>query len=633
MKRISYLLLAVISIFGSIFNKKIWDSRLHGWSRVYRWVLWMLLSVATVSCLGSVGSGHDGFRDIRVDSASDTHTVFLDALDGFRDFAGDGTASGQNVDAGVAVDTSSESKAGCGEQFFENVRIPMRDGKELAAIVRRPVDSSCRLPTILIQTPYNKENVRRIWFEDTSDQPLFASQDYSFVVTDWRGFFGSSAAATPGHQSLGTDGYDTVEWIANQPWSTGAVGTWGVSALARVQYATALEQPPHLKAAVPIFAGINQDYEEYYPGGVLRREYVDFIESYFGSAGKIQQHPYQDAAWAWVSRANDPSRIQVPMLVVAGWYDLYNPGVIYTWKSLRLQGDSLARDQHLLLIGAWHHYAVGGESNAIGGDLTELELRYYDRDRRIQTDALAFFDLYLRGVESPASSWAPIRYVRSGENVWEEAQDWPPPGGRNVVYHLGADGSLTLGAVQSGEIRFTYDPDDPSPTIGGQTLRLDLLHGPQYQDEVLSRDDAVAFVSAPLDKSLRIQGRISVDLSVRTTGVDTDFAVRLTDVDEAGRYLLIGEGIRRLKLRDTLSQPSEVVPGKRYELTVKVINDLAYTFVKGHRIGLIITSSNAPRFDPNPNTGDDFYIDSLRSVTVENTLILDGLACLRMVQY
>ena len=154
------------------------------------------------------------------------------------------------ADAEVPQDGEVDGQApDCAPYRFEDVMIPMRDGNFLSAFVRRPMDEACRLPAILIQTPYNKENARTMWFDDPSGEPLFESADYAFVVVDWRGFFGSAQAAVTGTQPYGEDGYDTVEWIAAQSFSDGKVGTWGVSALCVQQYRTAVEQPPHLAAA------------------------------------------------------------------------------------------------------------------------------------------------------------------------------------------------------------------------------------------------------------------------------------------------------------------------------------------------------------------------------------------------
>lgn len=512
----------------------------------------------------------------------------------------------------------------CTKQTLEYIKIPMRDGEELAAFVRRPKDPKCSMPVILIQTPYNKEKARELWFENSEGEPLFNSTDYAFVVVDWRGFFASVNAAVQGIQPYGEDGYDIVEWIASQPWSNGKIGTWGVSAVGAQQYVTAVESPPHLKAAVPIFCRPNTMYEQYYPGGVLRKEYLDFVGPYYGMDNFILSHPFYDVTWLYVENIRKMSDIKIPVLVVAGWYDHWNYGVFNTFNLLCKDSDITVRDQHRLLIGDWHHFAAGGESIGAGRNLNPQELKYFDSERRIQHDSLLFFDYHLRGIENEASRWSKVRYIQSGENIWKSSNQWPPITTEDVTFYLTGDGLLTGDMPSSGKIEFPYDPDDPSPTVGGGTIRFDLLHGPQHQSLVLKRKDAVVFCSVTLTEPMRIAGKIKVNLVVKTTGYDTDFAVRFTDVDKDGKYLLIDEGIQRLKLRNNFSTISPVTPGEHYSISITLINELSYTFASGHRIGLIITSSNYPRFDRNPNTGDNFYDDAETPKAVINTLILDG---------
>src|SRR5262249_55883178 len=129
--------------------------------------------------------------------------------------------------------------------------------------------------------------------------------------------------------------------------------------------------------------------------------------------------------------------------------------------------------------------------------------------------------------------------------------------------------------------------------------------GPAYQDSVLTRSDAKAFVTDPLPDAVRIRGAISVALDLATTGDDTNVAVRLTDVDPQGRHLMIAHGAARLMLRNGMTRQS-VIPGQRYSLEIPMTSDLAYTLAAGHRLGLIVSGSNSILFAVNPHTGADF---------------------------
>jgi len=447
--------------------------------------------------------------------------------------------------------------------------------------------------------------------------------DYAIVAVDWRGFHGSADAAVEG-ADYGEDGYDTVEWVAAQPWSDGKIGTWGVSAVGEQQYKTAANKPPHMTAAIPIFCNMNMKYEKFFPGGVPRRELFDFIGPYYGMTEFLEEHPYCDGIWSYVENVYKARDIGIPVLVVAGWQDHNGTARLRVFDDLRAHGDPAARDEHKLLIGDWHHFAVGCETEGMGREFTEQELEYVDVEHIVQEKSLAFFDYHLRGVDNEVAGWEFVHFIRAGESVWDSSGSWPIEPSVEMILYLEESGGLVPDAPAGGEIDFPYDPDDPSPTYGGQTIRFDLDHGPMNQSYVLVRDDAVLFESQPLDLPLRVQGAIRVDLAVKTTGVDTDFIIRLTDVDEEGEHLLIDEGARRLKLRDSLRYVSPVTAGERYDIEIPLINELAYTFAAGHKIGIIVSSSNSPRFDPNPNNGDDFYIDEESSITVTNTIITDG---------
>ncbi|MGM0598018.1 MAG: CocE/NonD family hydrolase [Myxococcota bacterium] len=514
-----------------------------------------------------------------------------------------------NNDAGIEVediDSDGDSSGpDCSEHTFEEIKIPMGDGAELAASIRKPTNPDCTLPTILIQTPYGKENSINTWFEDENPGPLFASKDYNFVIMDWRGFFGSASAPdNPSRTHYGFDGHDAVEWIASQSWSDGQVGTWGVSALCRVQYETAVLSPPHLKAIVPVFCALNNGYQQYYPGGVLRREYIEFLTSYFGGSSQLyEDHPYQDNVWNYLGSVLDISNILVPALVVSGWYDLYNTATINNYKSLVYTAPNQLENQHRLLMGPWHHFSQGGEST-MGRPLTEQEMIYYDSNKNVQRRSLQFLDFHLRGIgELPEKQ---IEYKPDGSDEFLLVDNWPPTSTREQNYYLG-ESRLAL-EPQSSEstYQYEYNPENPSPAIGGQTIMPEYYHGPVYLDEVISREDNLV-LTYPILENLYLEGEISVNLEVSTSAPDTDFAVRITKVDSTGRHLLIGDGIRRLKLREQYTAPSEVIPEQRYEINIPVTNHHGFWFSPGDQLGIIITSSNYPRFDINPNTGEDFY--------------------------
>jgi hypothetical protein len=547
--------------------------------------------------------------------------------------APDAAPADAGVDAALPDAAAPDAQApDCAEMQLEETTVPLADGKSLAATVRRPVNADCRMPTILIQTPYNKANLALAWAPTVEPGPLLGSLDYAFVVTDWRGFYGSSAAAVA-QPDYGADGYDAVEWIAEQPWSDGQVGTWGVSALGRVQYWTATKRPPHLVAGVPIFSAINNTYDEYYPGGVLRREFLDTLTGLYGGS-VVEDHPLHGFAWTYAEGLYDPADIAVPLLVVAGWYDLWNGRSFDDLADLRNLGDPAARQAHRLLAGPWHHYAIGGES-AGGRMLTPEELVYSDSDFRVQAASLAWFDHWMRGIPGDVPSWPVYRWFEDEDPAVQGSDTWPtlamnPQDPPPWLLYLDPAGGLLEDGSLGTTVDLAYDPDDPSPTIGGQTLQFDLLHGPQDQAEVIARSDALVFVTAPLGEDAVVRGPVQLFVGMSTTGEDTDLVARLTDVSPDGTHLLLTDGAQRLSVSEDRETRIDVVPGQRYPVRVRFTNHVAHRFPAGHRVGLIVTSSNAPRFDPNPNNGDPFYTTADASIAVTNTLHLDALSFLSL---
>lgn len=560
-----------------------------------------------------------------------------------------GAGAPDGGDAG-APDAGDEP-APCGTaRVRDDLGIPTIDGFELFAFVDRPDADDCRLPTILIQTPYGAEGAWRAFLtDDRSERPLFDSPFYNYVVVDWRGRFGSSDLPHGGEGPwLAQDSFDTVEWVADQPWSDGVVGTWGVSALCGAQYRTASgprpttampefddAPPPALRAMVPIMCGIRATYTQVYPGGVLRHEWVGALDVLgFGLRAIYESNPRRNVLWNLAEGGTPSDRMAAPALVVGGFWDIAPQTTVEAFRELVRDSDPGVRDQHRLLIGPWIHFAVGGATTEGAlRPLTEEERGFMDLERRIDRDSLAFFDHHLRGRDRGVEAWAPVRYHHANVG-WREAEDWPPPAPTRTL-HLTAGGGLEDAAPPASTVSFDHDPADPSPTLGGSTLSAYncltsdrplvctltpdpddvLLHGPTSQAPLLARDDQLFFQTAALAEPLTLLGAIRVHVEVSTTARDTDVAVRLVDVDEAGDPLLIGEGIARVSARDSDTEWSEVVPGTPYAIEARLQSDLAYDVPAGHRLGLIVSATNWPLFARNPGDGAVF----LRGDTASGT--------------
>ncbi len=246
------------------------------------------------------------------------------------------------------------------------------------------------------------------------------------MVTDWRGFFASAAAAVPGYDR-GLDDYDTVEWIARQPWCDGHVGTWGVSALGVIQFQTAAQRPPHLVACVPIVGHDHDSYGLYYPGGVYARNKNGFVAGHFGGGDIVKAHPLEDGVWdALAAGGVQPGEIDVPMLHISGWYDHETDISLAVAAAVQTGGGPSARGSQKVLIGPWSHSDIG--------KLQQGELTYPAAEGESSLRAKEFFDFYLRGAANGYGARATFRYFRINDNAWVDAAAWPPPGAQALPF-------------------------------------------------------------------------------------------------------------------------------------------------------------------------------------------------------
>ena len=481
--------------------------------------------------------------------------------------------------------------------------IPMRDGKKLAADIH--LSSACaQCPTILIQTPYNR-TFYRLGLPLQIGKNIDSSK-YHVVIVDWRGFWGSLSAFTL-NPKRGEDGYDVVEWIAAQSWSNGKIASWGPSALANIQFQTAREQPPHLVCAVPVVGDPQTSYHQYYPGGVLRTEYVEQLDGLgFGVSGLIKANPVYNLLWSITESGSFyPDEIDIPMFMIAGWYDHNLEGMLDFFTALQTQAPVAVRDQHKMVIGPWTH---GGNGRTSPGTEQQGELSYPAAAGWNDTLALRFLAHHMLGENNNWPAEPPIRYFQMGQDQWASLNTWPPQGSPSTLY-LQADGSMKQSMAAVGSVAVSYDPHDPSPTHGGTTLQLGQKQGPWDQrDTVENRSDILLFDSEVLTQEVSVRGEIEVHLAMASDRKDTDIAVRLMDVYPDGRSMLLTDDILRMRFRDGFRamDTSLITPGQIYEIQIN-LPDLAHTFLVGHKIRIGISGSNYPKYDANLNNGGPMY--------------------------
>jgi predicted acyl esterase len=493
---------------------------------------------------------------------------------------------------------------------YDNVHIPMSDGKFLAADIYLPSPEG-KYPTIYIHTPYKKENfVGPLPFKQLALDWL-DTKHYAYVVCDWRGFYGSTEAAKGGKKiNLGRDGYEVIEWIAQQKWSNGKVGLWGHSAPAEAAYRIATEQPPHLVCLVPSSARIGSPYTQFYINGIPRDYYIKILTylgfNMTGGIDRATQHPLYNWLWKISEKIPDSDKIDIPLLAITGWYDTGCESKI--WCFYKIKTPKKKNSDHMkLIIGPWEHLSFNKSQQ---GCLDFAAAKTFAADQ-----TLRFFDYYLRDLTH--NGWdkeAPIRYFQMAGNHWLNSSIWPPHSERHN-YYLHQNNNLSTSPPVNHESKdvYTYDPNHPYPTLGGAYLQTNMIKGaanipkinidsgPQDISKLNSdRKDHVIYTSSPLDKNLSLAGEIQAKLYVSSNCNDTDFVVRLADVYPDGRAFLITDGVKRMSITDSCTASRPIIPGKIYCINITFL-PTAQTFLKDHKLQLVITSSSTPAITVNDN--------------------------------
>ncbi len=520
-----------------------------------------------------------------------------------------------------------------------NAAVPMRDGVLLRADVYRP-DSDPRVPAVLGRTPYDRT------FGPTPpsiiDPERAVEAGIALVCMDVRGQHGSDGHFYP-FRTEGADGYDSVEWVAEQAWCDGAVAMAGRSYAAATQWLAAATQPPHLRAIVPVVVGSNYFDGWVYQGGAFQLGFNLFWVQIMAGRGKrtrleeqyahlpltsaalIQdspgghfyrewlEHPSLDDYWRALSIDSGYGEVSMPAFNIGGWYDIFLGGTLENFSRMRADAaGERARTQTRLLVGPWAHGSTYGaypdhSFPAFDGadqiDLTRVQLAFLREHLGAQRDEQATLD--------PSR---PVRIFVMGENAWRDEPDWPlqRATAQRWFLHSAGDAARAGGrlSAQAPEVEpldsYVYDPSDPAPTVGGPTSLpaafMRTNSGPLDQRRVEQRDDVLVYTSAALERPLEVTGPLRVVLYAATSAPDTDFVAKLSDVAPDGLSRILAEGIIRARYREGYERAVALEPDRVYRYTIDLVAT-SNLFLAGHRIRVAVTSSSFPRFDRNPNTG------------------------------
>ncbi len=361
---------------------------------------------------------------------------------------------------------------------------------------------------------------------------------------------------------------------------------------------------------------------------------------------EAMRHGDNDAFWKRPGHSvieNVDKYADVPVYHVTGWYDSWCRPNVMNFQAL----SKTKKSPQKLIIGPWTH---GAQRSAFAGEVefppeaalawNDWRLRWYERWLKgvfTNVEAEPAAKLFVMGGGDGRKS--KDGRLRHGGR-WIDAADFPPPDAKPTPYFLHPNGVLSPQPVRASgaSTTFTFDPHNPVPTIGGNLSSFAGLGEPGGFNQrnrantlfawdqlpLSERRDVVVFQTEPLAEDVEVVGPVAVKLFVSSTAVDTDVTAKLIDVYPPnadyplGFDLNIGDAITRMRYRNSLEKAELMKPGEVYEVTINLY-PTANRFVKGHRIRLDLSSSNFPRFDLNPNTGEPLQ-QHRRMISADNTI-------------
>ena len=617
----------------------------------------------------------------------------------------------------------SDSQPQFGMVVRHDVMVPMRDGVRLATDLYFPARNNTPvkkpLPVILGRTSYDK-TWPELWVEPVAD--FFVPRGYVVAIQDLRGRHGSEGTGQYFHTANvreGEDGYDTIEWIASQPWSSGRVAMTGSSHGGIVQTAALLTRPPHLRAIwvdvapTNIFAHQSReggamslqmfgalflhayDSQEIRDDPVAREEVVrgwenivELIDAMPLSADqtplkhvpnleKVLLHYSRDGEyngfWSQEICNQEPHfhlAADVPAVYSGGWYDPFAVATTGQFAAMAARNKSPQK----LIMGPWTHNGMRTGSTSAGdvdfGPQAGFGNKVYNQRR------LRWFDRWLKDIENGAEHDPSVQiFVMGGGDGkrnaerrlnhgggWRNETSWPLPHAEKCSFFLRSDGRLTPESPDEDEVPlcYTHDPSSPVPTIASNVTalsRLDklpeggdwipprermtplVINGGGHQQEapehmgsrppyplLADRPDVLVFQTDPLEASLEITGEITVVLVMSSNVVDTDLTAKLLDVYPPsedypdGYHLNLSDSIIRTRYRQGFDRARMLTPGKTTCVRL-FLPPTSNLFAAEHRIRLDIASSNFPKYDVNPGTGEPLGRHT-HSVSCCNTLYM-----------
>ena len=524
-----------------------------------------------------------------------------------------------------------------GRVIPDSLTIPMRDGEKLNTRIWKPAGSG-PFPVIL-ERGYDPGID---WHAER-----FVLSGYVYVGQQCRGNLQGGMFRTDN-----IDGYDCMNWITEQPWCNGDIAMYGRSFMAATQILTAPEHHPNLRAIVPQVINPSIWERGYWDHGALqlshvaRRIYRTKIDddmthkvaeyggwdafyrhlplitldtTVVGAPNNLWQeyvsHSEYGPYWSDISTHEKIDQIEVPTYFHAGWYDNYPAALFKAFCTLQNTGKI---DELRIHMGPTDHMGDVVGDRPFGEHAFQQQLEI----------AIRWLDHVVKGEDNGIADEPPITFFTMGVNEWRTANTWPPENAALTNFYLRSSGESRHGSLSTQPpmdeppTEYTYDPDDPVPTLGGNHS------GPQDHPEIIrvgvldnrsnwDREDVLVFETDTLQSNTEVTGPIMATVFASTSAQDTDFIVRLLDVEADGTAWNLTEGIIRSRFRNGIYDPPELLkPGEIFKYEIELL-PTSNIFLEGHKIAIHITSSNFPLYDRNPNTGHRQGMDSVIEIAYQ----------------
>jgi putative CocE/NonD family hydrolase len=517
----------------------------------------------------------------------------------------------------------------------------MRDGVTLDTCVWLPA-ADTPAPAIFLRTPYARSVTA------VNEPPLlrYLQAGYAVVMQQIRGVGRSGGRFAFNAPHDRTDGYDSVEWIAAQPWCTGAVGMDGHSYAGMTQLTAAAARPPSLRCIVPAVPSTDFFLEPPYIGGVFSRmhtlvwgEALQFADMLDAEGGQFRLHgfltdpallqswlsrPVRSAAegvlqgdlllhyrdvldhpvlddW-WQARTLGPAdfaTMDLPVLLVSGNFDP-SVGALTLWRGLEAHAAN-AGNRHLL-IGPWdHNGAYNGGAPGHGpyrlGEASDLDLVAH---------RIRFFDRHLKAEGDGLEGSPRVSLFLTGANRWHHADSYPPRDVARRTLFLASgghansargDGRLVDAPLDAATDRFVDDPD--LPLVGPLTM----LKGPEHMldlAELARMHDVLVYATDPLSAPLTLLGEAEAELVTSADAPDADLCLTLAEQRADGRIIQLAFGQLRLRYHQGFDREVPLMPGEPVRVRIPLTH-VGHRLPAGHRLVLLVAGGNFPLLDPNPH--------------------------------